>query len=215
TNGKIFGLLVNDEPFDIRYGTVQSHTRTLDLRAGTLTRPVVWTSPAGHTVSIQSVRLVSLTQRAVAAISYTVKPVSGPLRLVVMPEIVANQDVPGPGGCPRPPAILAPPLASEEHMAADGKHPRAVLVHGTRSSKLRLAAGMLHVVSGPSRMAITSESFPDLGRLMAAAEVPEGEELNLGKYLGNGWPSQGSRPALNDQGSGRVAPVGRTGRGGC
>ena len=38
TNGKIIRLLVNDEPFDIRYGTVQSHTRTLDLRAGTLTQ---------------------------------------------------------------------------------------------------------------------------------------------------------------------------------
>ena len=49
TNGKVIRLLVNDEPFDIRYGSVQSHTRTLDLRAGTLTRTVVWTSPAGHT----------------------------------------------------------------------------------------------------------------------------------------------------------------------
>src|ERR1700680_4608512 len=39
-NGKIIRLLVDDEPFDIRYGVVQSHTRTLDLRAGTLTRNV-------------------------------------------------------------------------------------------------------------------------------------------------------------------------------
>src|ERR1700734_1634492 len=31
TNGKIIRLLVDDETFDIRYGTVQSHTRTLDL----------------------------------------------------------------------------------------------------------------------------------------------------------------------------------------
>ena len=34
-----------------------------------------WTSPAGNTVEIESVRLVSLTQRAIAAISYRVKPV--------------------------------------------------------------------------------------------------------------------------------------------
>ena len=206
TNGKVIRLLVNDEPFDVRYGTVQSHTRTLDLRAGTLTRSVVWTSPAGKTVSIQSVRLVSLTQRAVAAISYTVKPVSEPLRLVVMSELVANEEVPGLGGDPRAAAVLASPLVSEEHMAADGKHPRAVLVHGTRSSKLRLAAGMLHVVSGPSRMATTSESFPDLGRLMIAAEVGMGEELHLVKYLGYGWSSQRSRPALIDQVSGALPP---------
>src|SRR6202042_3177126 len=78
TNGKIIRLLVDDEPFDIRYGTVREHTRTLDLRAGTLTRNVVWTSPAGHTVKVSSVRLVSLTQRAIAAIHYSVTPLSWP-----------------------------------------------------------------------------------------------------------------------------------------
>ena len=80
TNGKIIRLLVNDEPFDIRYGTVRSHTRTLDMRAGTLTGKSSWTSPAGHTVKVKSVRLVSLTQRAIAAISYSVTPVNLPWR---------------------------------------------------------------------------------------------------------------------------------------
>src|SRR5579883_3620714 len=37
TNGKIIRLLVDDEPFDIRYGTLHSHERILDMRAGTLT----------------------------------------------------------------------------------------------------------------------------------------------------------------------------------
>src|SRR6202044_3056208 len=112
TNGKVIRLLVNDEPFDIRYGSVQSHTRTLDLRAGTLTRTVVWTSPAGHTVDIESVRLVSLTQRAVAAIRYRVKPVGEKLRLVVMSELVANEEVPAASADPRAAAMLAKPLVS-------------------------------------------------------------------------------------------------------
>ncbi len=38
TNGKIIRLLVEDEPFDVRYGELLSHERDLDLRAGTLTR---------------------------------------------------------------------------------------------------------------------------------------------------------------------------------
>src|SRR5881392_3215301 len=46
TNGKLIRLHVNDEPFDIRYGTVHSHVRRLDLRAGTLTREVEWSSYA-------------------------------------------------------------------------------------------------------------------------------------------------------------------------
>ena len=34
TNGKIIRLLVEDEPFDVRYGELLSHERVLDLRAG-------------------------------------------------------------------------------------------------------------------------------------------------------------------------------------
>ena len=68
TNGKLIRLLVDDEPFDLRRGQLQSHERLLDFRAGTLTRTAEWTSGAGRTVRVTSVRLVSLTQRAVAAI---------------------------------------------------------------------------------------------------------------------------------------------------
>src|SRR5438309_8090993 len=38
TNGKVIRLLVDDEPFDIRYGQLLSHERVLDLRAGVLRR---------------------------------------------------------------------------------------------------------------------------------------------------------------------------------
>jgi alpha,alpha-trehalose phosphorylase len=34
TNDKLIRLLVDDEPFDVRYGTLHSHERVLDLRAG-------------------------------------------------------------------------------------------------------------------------------------------------------------------------------------
>jgi alpha,alpha-trehalose phosphorylase len=227
TNGKIIRLLVNDEPLDLRYGTVRSHTRTLDMRAGTLTREVVWTSPAGHTVKVKSVRLVSLTQRAIAAISYSVTPVtlteqSGaedpadapegePVRVVVLSEIVANEEIPIAAADPRAAAMLAEPLVSEENNATDHNRPRAILVHGTRSSKLRLAAGMAHEVTGPERMALNTESFPDVGRLTVAAEVPQGTELRLVKYLGYGWSSQRSRPALVDQVFGALAAAELTG----
>ncbi|WP_238194030.1 hypothetical protein, partial [Methylobacterium frigidaeris] len=52
TNGKIIRLLVDDEPFDLRYGLLRSHERVPDLRAGTLTRTCEWTSPAGTTVRV-------------------------------------------------------------------------------------------------------------------------------------------------------------------
>ncbi len=200
TNGKIIRLLVDDEPFDIRYGNLHSHERILDLRAGTLTRQVDWSSPAGARIRVTSVRMVSLTQRAIAAISYTVEPVDSKLRLVLQSEIVANEELPPAGNDPRLSAILQNALVSEEHQSSnDGAPARAVLVHRTRLSGLRIAAGMSHVINGPERMAIRTESYDDLGRVTVAAEVAPGEQIQIVKHIGYGWSSGRSRPALIDQ----------------
>ena len=205
TNGKVIRLLVNDEPLDVRYGTLHSHSRTLDLRAGTLTRHVDWTSPSGDRVRITSVRLVSLTQRSAAAIRYTVTPVGNAMRLVLMSELVANEDMPDRPADPRAAAALASPLVAADHRGTTGTMPRAVLVHETRTSKLRVAAGMSHEISGPDKMSVNSEAFPDLARVLVAAQVEAGESLELVKYLGYGWSSARSRSALADQVTGALA----------
>ncbi len=174
TNGKLIRLLVDDEPFDIRYGTLHSHERVLDLRAGTLTRHVDWSSPAGSRVRVTSTRIVSLTQRAIAAICYTVEPVDGTLRFVAQSELVANEQLPDTGRDPRTAALLESPLVSEEYQADNDGQCRAILVHSTRASGLRMAAGMQHEVEGPERMSVHSEAYPDVGRMTVAAEVPWG-----------------------------------------
>src|SRR5215469_2694663 len=106
TNGKLIRLLVNDEPFDLRYGERQTHERELDLHAGVLRRAVRWTSPAGQTVQVSSVRLVSLTQRAVVAIRYEVEVLDTPARVVVQSELVANETLPTQSDDPRVGAAL-------------------------------------------------------------------------------------------------------------
>src|SRR6059058_916072 len=54
TDGKVIRLLVDDEPFDVRYGKLLSHERILDLRGGVLRRQVEWESPAGRPVKVSS-----------------------------------------------------------------------------------------------------------------------------------------------------------------
>ncbi|HEY2441631.1 MAG TPA: glycosyl hydrolase family 65 protein [Streptosporangiaceae bacterium] len=211
TNGKLIRLHVNDEPFDVRYGTLHSHVRRLDLRAGTLTREVEWSSPAGCRVRITSVRFVSLSQRAVAAFRYTVEPIDEPLRVVVQSELVANEELPDMGKDPRVAAVLESPLVSEEHIAVNDGQLGAFLVHRTRASGLRLAAGMSHEVTGPEKMSRHTEAFPDLSRCTMATRLAPGERLEVVKYVGYGWSSQRSRPALHDQVVGALALARLTG----
>ena len=80
----------------MRFGELRSHERTLDFRAGVLRRRAEWLSPAGQAVRVSSVRLVSLVQRAVAAVLYEVEPLDAPARLVVQSELVANEPMPAP-----------------------------------------------------------------------------------------------------------------------
>ena len=211
TNGKLIRLLVDDEPFDIRYGTLHSHERVLDMRAGTLTRVVDWSSPAGARIRVRSVRMVSLTQRAIAAISYTVEPADSKLRIVLQSEMVANEEPPPGTRDPRVSAILRSPLVSEEHQVYDSALAQAVLVHRTRVSALRMAAGMAHDIGGPEKMWVRTEAYADLARTTVAAEVSPGEQVRIVKYIGYGWSSQRSGPALIDQVAGALATARLTG----
>ncbi len=196
TNGKLIRLLVNDEPFDIRYGTVESHERALDLRAGTLSRTVRWTSPAGCPVKVTSVRLVSLTQRSVAAISYEVESLGDPLRMVVQSELVANEPIPDLGKDPRVAAAIAGPLVLEDvHVDELG----AAMVHRVRQSGLRVAAGMYHEIDGPEGTQTYSEGADDVSRVTVTTRLARGQRLRIVKYLAYGWSAERSRSALHDQ----------------
>ncbi|MGW3495404.1 glycoside hydrolase family 65 protein [Streptomyces sp. NPDC001020] len=196
TNGKIIRLLVDDEPFDLRYGLLRSHERLLDLRTGLLTRTCEWTSPAGSTVRVRSTRLVSFTQRAIAAVAYEVEAIGAPTRIVVQSELVANEQLPGRDGDPRAAVVLQAPLEAEECFAKDG---RLRLVHRTRRSGLRVGAAADHVVSGPEPTTTESEATDDLARLTVAAALAPGERLRVEKFVSYGWSGTRSLPAVSDQ----------------
>jgi len=197
TNGKLIRLLVEDEPFDLRYGQVRRHERVLDLRAGILTREVEWVSPTGRVVRVHTQRLVSLTQRAIAAIRYEVEVLDDPALLVIQSELVANEQLPGRGDAdPRVEAALTDPLVSELYRSDEAG---AALVHRTRHSGLRVAAAMDHEVHGPDDIKITSQAAEDTGRTTVIARLAPGSTVTMIKYLAYGWSARRSLPAVNDQ----------------
>jgi alpha,alpha-trehalose phosphorylase len=209
TNGKIIRLLVEDEPFDVRYGRLRRHERVLDLRAGVLRRTAEWCSPTGRLVRVSSVRLVSFHQRAVAAILYEVEPIEGSLPVVVQSELVANETTTPAGGAdPRAAAALAAPLVSE---VAQSSGLRAILIHSTKESGLRMAAGMDHVLECPEGTEANSESFDDVARVTVTADLGPGSPLRVVKFIAYGWSGQRSAPAIRDQVGAAVAGARHTG----
>ncbi|BBY26750.1 glycoside hydrolase family 65 protein [Mycolicibacterium sediminis] len=208
TNGKILRLLVDDEPFDVRYGDLVEHERVLDLRAGTLTRTARWRSPAGKQILLTSVRLVSLTQRSVVAIEYTVEAVDEFTRVTVQSELVANEDQPEQSDDPRVSAVLRSPLQSVASEVADQG---ALLMHRTKSSDLMMAAAMDHLVEVPGRVEVDTDAGDDWARTTVICGLRPGQKLRIVKYVAYGWSSLRSRPALKDQVSAAIAGARYTG----
>jgi alpha,alpha-trehalose phosphorylase len=196
TNGKIIRLLVEDEPLDIRYGKLLAHERVLDLRAGVLRRTAEWESPTGRQVRISSTRLVSFTQRAIVAIEYVVESLGDTFPVVLQSQLIANESGPVASADPRAAAALASPLVSEEY---NHRGNRAILVHRTRESGLRIAAAMDHLVEGPDDTAAQCEAFEDVARMQVTAEIAPDQPLRIVKLITYGWSSERSGPALRDQ----------------
>ena len=196
TDGKLIRLLVDDEPFDVRYGELHSHERVLDFLAGVLRRRAEWSSPSGRRVRVSSTRLVSLVQRSVAAIRFEVEAIDTQVRLVVQSELVTNEPPPPPSGDPRASAVIENPWRAVGH-ANEGT--RCELVHRTRRSELTVAAAMDHVVKGPRSTEVVAECFEDLGRVTIAVTLEPGERLTIVKYVTYGWSAVRSTEALRDQ----------------
>jgi alpha,alpha-trehalose phosphorylase len=208
TNGKIIRLLVDDSPFDIRYGDLEEHERRIDFRTGILTRMALWRSPTGKTVRVTSERLVSFSQRAVMAIRYKVEPTAAETRVVIQSELVTNEPRPAVSKDPRAAAALEAPLESEEFLGQDD---RAVLVHQTKQSKLRAGAAMGHEIEGPDDTVWHSEAWGDLGRTTITAAPSPGDPLTIIKFVTYGWSARRSVPAVRDQVSAALAEASHTG----
>jgi len=201
TDGKLIRLMVDDEPFHVSHGRLIAHERTLDLRAGVLRRFVDWSSPAGQRVRIRSSRLVSFTQRAVAAVDYEVEAVDREVRITVQSGLVANEEQPQESTDPRVAAALDRPLAA---VAQDTEQHGAVLLHRTRASGLLMGAGMDHVIRAPGDYDEETDVREDWARTTVVTVLRPGERLRITKFLAYAWSSSRSPQAVRDQVAGAL-----------
>jgi len=195
-DGKLLRVLVDDEPLDVRYGELHQHERTLDFKTGVLSREVEWSSPAYKRVRIRTWRMVSLTQRAIAAFCMEIEPVDDEARVVVQSGLVANEDVPVTTDDPRVAAALQAPL---EHEMSGTHGAFASMVHHTRVSGQRIASAMDHESTSPNKVSMESKANEEWARTTISTRLKAGETLRVVKYVAYGWSHQRSAPALRDQ----------------
>ena len=205
TNGKVIRLLVDDSPFDIRYGELLEHERRLDFRSGILT-------PHGA---------LALADRQDGA---------GHLRTARLLLPAGDHGDPLHGRADRrrrPASSSSRSWSTNEPRPAISKDPRAAAaleaplevggIHGRRRPRrarppdqgVEAAGGG---GDGPRdrrarrlRPARDAEAWEDLGRLTINATPAPGEPLTITKFVTYGWSARRSVPAMRDQVSAALA----------
>jgi alpha,alpha-trehalose phosphorylase len=146
TDGKVIKLYVDDEPFELANANILEWRRTLDLRAGTLDRTLLFETPAGKQISLVTRRMVSITHRHLALLSYEVSVRNATAHFTVASELFTHRgEAEGSDHDPRRSRGFDGRVLEPVCQRAEGR--RAVLVHRTRNSRLTLACGMDHEVS--------------------------------------------------------------------
>ena len=91
-DAKVIRLYVDDEPLELSTADLVEYERDLDMRTGVLSRHVVWRTPSGKRVQVDSTRMVSFTQRHLAVMTFDVTLLDGDAPIVISSQVLNRQD---------------------------------------------------------------------------------------------------------------------------
>ena len=183
----IFKLYVDDEPLYLPMARLRPYKRVLDMRAGTLTREFVWTTPAGKNVRVRSCRVVSLEHRHLVAMTYEVTLLDHAAPIAISSQVVNRQDT-------RPPDELHEERPADPRLAtlqsrrvlrpqdADIKGGRIMLCYQAASSRMTLAVGADHVLETECPVEVAGSANDDAAEFLVTTEALPGVPVRIMKF---------------------------------
>jgi alpha,alpha-trehalose phosphorylase len=91
-DAKLMKLYVDDEPLVIGIADLEEYERSLDFRDGILRRSLVWRTPSGKRVRVDSTRMASVSQRHLAVMTLEVTMLSGDAPIDISSQLLNRQD---------------------------------------------------------------------------------------------------------------------------
>jgi alpha,alpha-trehalose phosphorylase len=197
TDTKVIRLYVDDEPFHLPTASLQLYQRTLDMETGTLDREILWETPSGKRVLIESHRMVSLEHRHLAAISYQITLLNADAPVEISSEMKADQ--PNPEGVDDPRkarGFKKKVLHARDHYA---RGLRLVLSHQAENSRMTLACGVDHVIETDCPWTVKTDVGPDGARAVFSVDARSGKPIQIVKFISYHTSRQAPTPELCDR----------------
>ncbi len=190
-DAKLMKLYVDDEPLVIGMADLEHYERSLDFHDGILRRSLVWRTPAGKRVRVDSTRMVSMTERHVVVMTLEVTMLTGDAPLVVSSQLLNRQDGEDEYHAPAQAKVavadprkagtfdgrvLLPRLASAD---AD----RLALGYRCANSGMTVAVMADHSVATPDPYEVVTRSADDVAKAVYRVEAREGHTLRVEKLV--------------------------------
>ncbi len=178
---KIIRLYVDDEPFDVARAAVDRFERVLDMRAGTLTREVEWTTPRGKRLRLKTTRLVSFEYRHLAAIDWELTVLNAAAEIDISSELVNRPPSGEESDDPRKAPLFQGRVLHPVHTSSDDL--RLYACYRTELSNLWLGCGVDHVIATDCRYRTRVASQDDRGSVAVLVSAEPGKPVRLTKYI--------------------------------
>ncbi|WP_127481145.1 glycoside hydrolase family 65 protein [Nocardioides pantholopis] len=190
-DSKLMKLYVDDEPLILGSADLEDYERSLDFRDGVLRRRLVWRTPSGNRVLVESSRMVSMAQRHLAVLSLEVTPLDADVPIVISSQLLNRQDgedeyhVPhaamGEGTDPRKAAmfderVLLPRLS---YVRDD----RMLLGYQCARSQMTIAVAADHRIDTADEVETVVRGDEDQAKLILRVEAGQGRTVRLDKMV--------------------------------
>ncbi|WP_110180510.1 glycoside hydrolase family 65 protein [Nocardioides solisilvae] len=189
-DAKLVKLYVDDEPLMLGTSEVESYERHLDFADGILRRSLVWRTPSGKRVRIDSTRMVSMTERHLAVITFEVTMLTGDAALVISSQLLNRQDgqdeyyqareSDGTSDPRKAGAFEGRVLQPRHHSAADD---RLTLGYRCTHSGMTMAVSAQHRLRTADAHDVRTRSEDDLAKQVFRVEATEGTTTRLEKVV--------------------------------
>ncbi len=183
----ILKLYVDDEPLFLPTARVHDYARIMDLRAGTLTRDLVWATDAGKHVRIRSCRLVSLEHRHVVAMTYEITMLDDAAPIAISSMVLNRQDARLSEGMPEtlpgdPRLATLLPRRVLNAQAAEFADQRIMLGYRTTNSKMTLGVGVDHAIETACSYQATGSADEDSSEVLITVDAQPCVPIRITKF---------------------------------
>jgi alpha,alpha-trehalose phosphorylase len=184
----IIRLYVDDEPLSLGTAQLREYSRVLDMRAGTLTRSLVWETPAGKQVIVRTCRVVSLAHRHLMAVICDVVLPDHSAPITISSLVLNRQDVhlrhdPGRGLAVDPRRATQPRGRVLDAQFVEARSNRMLLGYRTVNSGMTLGVAVDHVIETSARTQLDVTLNADVGEAVLTADASPGVAIRIIKYI--------------------------------